>query len=633
MWLVHWLTSIAAEGRQSCQRGVQGFQLEPVPRSCRRLSACSWSVPLVAAVSIFLTFGPAHDADAYDVNVSPDKRTIFLHSEGNLIACLKEALLRFFEPEKGTFAMQAIGPARQTSGQKPPADGTESDDEDAEPPLKKKRTEDGSPVTTSPSAIGRLTRSRPSSRASSVVAEMNEPFGLDDVQGAVLPDPPASFSSDTPVAATDLGQASHSPELSPGAAPPTAQAESLFRQQSATPAPARSPSPPKGPSASTSAQAVEKAPAPRMAQSRLDFASEGRPLGRGRAGDGTTARPTPSRAASESAAQRMQGVLRQFLRGAPQSTGDIDELDELEDDGSEAHNDGNEDDSAVSSTADVAPPAAPDSPSRKRVLAQQDIFDTSAQSRDALVVEQNENEMVIDEQPEDVILVVEDSFRAASPLRTPRSPDRLNGADPPWARADQDGEGSDAITASCVCVDGSQDSDLEIDEARSTPRTATIPHNMSPPTDPDQPQLFGAAQSEVAGTLVAADASLKLDLASLEALWTQMPAASAPSSSPVAVEADELVGAGIEERDEAAEATLSRVVSKADFDAMEVVGQFNLGFIIARRRVQHVDKGSDSGDGEIHDDLFIVDQHASDEKYNFERLQAETVIQSQRLLA
>ncbi|KWU43745.1 hypothetical protein RHOSPDRAFT_13742, partial [Rhodotorula sp. JG-1b] len=82
-----------------------------------------------------------------------------------------------------------------------------------------------------------------------------------------------------------------------------------------------------------------------------------------------------------------------------------------------------------------------------------------------------------------------------------------------------------------------------------------------------------------------------------------------------------------EERDEAAEATLSRVVSKADFDAMQVVGQFNLGFIIARRRVEMADSS------ELHDDLFIVDQHASDEKYNFERLQAETVIQSQRLLA
>ena len=27
--------------------------------------------------------------DSYDVNVSPDKRTIFLHSEGNLITALK----------------------------------------------------------------------------------------------------------------------------------------------------------------------------------------------------------------------------------------------------------------------------------------------------------------------------------------------------------------------------------------------------------------------------------------------------------------------------------------------------------------------------------------------------------------
>jgi hypothetical protein len=53
---------------------------------------------------------------------------------------------------------------------------------------------------------------------------------------------------------------------------------------------------------------------------------------------------------------------------------------------------------------------------------------------------------------------------------------------------------------------------------------------------------------------------------------------------------------------------------------MEVVGQYNLGFIIAR-------KMSDSTD-----DLFIVDQHASDEKINFEDLQNNTVIQSQKLI-
>ena len=32
------------------------------------------------------------------------------------------------------------------------------------------------------------------------------------------------------------------------------------------------------------------------------------------------------------------------------------------------------------------------------------------------------------------------------------------------------------------------------------------------------------------------------------------------------------------------------------------------------------------------DELFIIDQHASDEKYNFERLQAETVVGNQRLV-
>lgn len=50
---------------------------------------------------------------------------------------------------------------------------------------------------------------------------------------------------------------------------------------------------------------------------------------------------------------------------------------------------------------------------------------------------------------------------------------------------------------------------------------------------------------------------------------------------------------------------------------MEVLGQFNLGFIIVR----------------LGNDLFIVDQHASDEKYNFEMLREETVIRSQKLIA
>nr|GAT47950.1 predicted protein [Mycena chlorophos] len=66
---------------------------------------------------------------------------------------------------------------------------------------------------------------------------------------------------------------------------------------------------------------------------------------------------------------------------------------------------------------------------------------------------------------------------------------------------------------------------------------------------------------------------------------------------------------------------LSRTISKSDFAEMEVLGQFNLGFIVVRRRI--------SGSGM--DDMFIVDQHAADEKYNFETLQQTTTIRSQKL--
>ncbi|KUJ06251.1 DNA mismatch repair protein MutL [Mollisia scopiformis] len=79
---------------------------------------------------------------------------------------------------------------------------------------------------------------------------------------------------------------------------------------------------------------------------------------------------------------------------------------------------------------------------------------------------------------------------------------------------------------------------------------------------------------------------------------------------------------------EKAEEKLSLTISKDDFATMKIVGQFNLGFILASRASQPKDDESISTD----DDLFIIDQHASDEKYNFERLQATTIVQSQRLV-
>lgn len=78
-----------------------------------------------------------------------------------------------------------------------------------------------------------------------------------------------------------------------------------------------------------------------------------------------------------------------------------------------------------------------------------------------------------------------------------------------------------------------------------------------------------------------------------------------------------------------AEERLSLTVAKADFAKMKIVGQFNLGFILAVR--PHEPDGDRSKQSN-EDELFIIDQHASDEKYNFERLQAVTVVGSQRLV-
>lgn len=81
-----------------------------------------------------------------------------------------------------------------------------------------------------------------------------------------------------------------------------------------------------------------------------------------------------------------------------------------------------------------------------------------------------------------------------------------------------------------------------------------------------------------------------------------------------------LKSANIEDKEQG-EKYLTLTVRKEDFKKMQVVGQFNLGFIIVTRRI-----------GAKYD-LFIVDQHASDEKYNFEVLQRENVFKSQSLIA
>ncbi|KAI8878118.1 DNA mismatch repair protein MutL [Backusella circina FSU 941] len=88
-------------------------------------------------------------------------------------------------------------------------------------------------------------------------------------------------------------------------------------------------------------------------------------------------------------------------------------------------------------------------------------------------------------------------------------------------------------------------------------------------------------------------------------------------AAPHPVTSNDMQDANIQIQDQhTVERTLSRMIHKPDFARMQVIGQFNKGFMITNL--------DDT-------DLYIIDQHASDEKYNFETLQATTQMKSQRL--
>jgi len=148
-------------------------------------------------------------------------------------------------------------------------------------------------------------------------------------------------------------------------------------------------------------------------------------------------------------------------------------------------------------------------------------------------------------------------------------------------------------------------------------------------------------RDEIFSTNIQGELTLRFDLPRIRARYKALSTRTSSSRSfrqstrdafSTMAEGSITAAAGIQNRDSArAEQALSRVICKADFDRMHVLGQFNKGFIIARLTTDH-DGTQGEGGKEGSDDLFIIDQHASDEKYNFETLQRTTVIKAQSLI-
>lgn len=60
---------------------------------------------------------------AYDVNVTPDKRKVFLHTEGALLVALREALESVYTPERYTYTVNNLGDGPTSSKQKAASGG------------------------------------------------------------------------------------------------------------------------------------------------------------------------------------------------------------------------------------------------------------------------------------------------------------------------------------------------------------------------------------------------------------------------------------------------------------------------------------------------------------------------------
>lgn len=147
----------------------------------------------------------------------------------------------------------------------------------------------------------------------------------------------------------------------------------------------------------------------------------------------------------------------------------------------------------------------------------------------------------------------------------------------------------------------------------------------------------GVSRPEVIRTAEEDEADLGCDLPRITQAWHRLKHNGPTSRGDVlestsrgAHEAIRDAGISNVEDDRATEA-LARVIDKSDFRSMDIVGQFNLGFIIGRRRKLDTPSSTDPASRGTLDDLFIIDQHAADEKCNFETLQETTKIESQRL--
>ncbi|RDX43321.1 DNA mismatch repair protein MutL [Lentinus brumalis] len=590
-----------------------------------------------------------------DINVSPDKRTILLHSEGNLVQALRTALEEKYAPSRSTYDINASQAPRRTdsaaSATQPRGLPTQTGIHKDPLFLPDELGDDASPATSQPpeSPIGPSTVAAP---AETDVPTFGEATLLSEPSSsAPLPSQEQDVEGAEAIEEADADRAEEGSSLrlfeaavdvymdvdvdadSDGGADAMARANAnpnLVGARLATPAgPALSedgdsaaspvPEAPMSPTVTQMSNRRTRQPSPAQADEDEDDSPADEPIASLR----LPARPVVRASSQPSKSRSEQMVLS--TSGASWS---------------------------LRRPADEAPGERPRKKSKLDATragrgAQQGMRELlRGFARTGSQVE--EVEMDVDEEGgEGEHAGADEGDEQGLVSRAEDREDREDEQEPVSTGEDSEGESEpQEMVFGVVGVEDDESMDARMDEDESPVRQVIditrgdgldVPEPVTARSDLGDSSI-GATNEEIVRTADEESVSVAFDLSRIVAcwdrLWTRLADAVRQREERDRVAEDkkgtlDSAGVGNTTDDEEAVETLSRVIDKDDFTHMEIVGQFNLGFIIVRRRKSLSSKG-DSFGADM-DDLFIVDQHAADEKYNFETLQRTTKIDSQKL--